>query len=171
VRNVLAVASLKLLLTASQKEQRRLHAMDLLKEGKTQREVARVLGVTEGAVSRWVKARREKGSKALKAKPRSGRPPKLDRRILKRLPAMLVKGADAHGFENDVWTTARVAKLIKREFGVAYNADHVGRLLRQMGLSWQKPERRARERDEARIQAWIANDWPRIKKKPSETGP
>lgn len=145
--------------------------MALLKKGVKPAEVARQVGVTRGAVSQWKKAFKSGGKAGLAARPRSGRPRKLDLAILETLPGMLLKGAQSHGFENDVWTTQRVAKVIERSFGVRYNSDHVGRLLRQLGLSWQKPELQAKERDEARIKAWVAKDWPRIKKKPSEQKP
>jgi transposase len=165
------VARLPYALTTSQKEQRRVHAMALLKKGVKPAEVARQVGVTRGAVSQWKKAFAKKGKAGLAAKPRSGRPRKLDVKILETLPALLLEGAQAHGFENDVWTTQRVAKLIERKHGVRYNSDHVGRLLRQLGLSWQKPELQAKDRDEKRIKDWVAKEWPRIKKKPSESAP
>ena len=158
-------------LTTPQKEARRLHAIALIKKGRKKAEVARELGVTRGAVSQWWKAYQEGGKKELLAKPRSGRPPKLSTQQLAEIPELLLQGAEAHGFENDVWTTGRVAKVIKRRFGVRYSADHVGRLLRRLGFSSQKPEGRAKERDEARIQTWIREDWPRIKKKPSRREP
>ena len=63
-----------------------------------------------------------------------------------------------------LWTCARVAQVIDREFGVTYHADHVGRLLHSLGFTPQKPRRRARERDEEAIERWRRVDWPRIKK-------
>jgi transposase len=65
-----------------------------------------------------------------------------------------------------LWTCPRVAQVIRREFGVRYHVDHIGRLLRSLGFTPQKPERRARERDESAIQRWVKQDWPRIKKTP-----
>lgn len=147
-------------------EERRLKAIDMLRSDKalTQAEVARRLNVTTGAVAHWVTAQRRGGRKALKARPHPGRPPKLDRKVLKGLPKILLKGAEAHGFETDVWTTDRIAKVIKREYEVAYHADHVGRLLHQLGLSWQKPVTRGKERDDDEIARWIRQEWPRLKK-------
>jgi transposase len=57
-----------------------------------------------------------------------------------------------------------VSWLIQRHFKVRYHPAHVSRLLHGLGFSPQKPTRRAVERDEARIQAWIEQDWPRVKK-------
>ncbi len=98
------------------------------------------------------------------ARPAPGRPPKLDAKARSRLERKLVRGARACGFATDLWTCPRVAKVIRREFRVRYHVDHIGRLLRSMGWSPQKPERRARERDEEAIRRWVKVDWPRVKK-------
>ena len=76
-----------------------------------------------------------------------------------------MKGARAAGYESDLWTCPRIADVIAEEFGVLYHPNHIGRLLRSLGWSPQRPQRRALERDEERIQGWIRADWPRIKKK------
>lgn len=91
---------------------------------------------------------------------------KLARARLARLPQLLARGAEAYGFSSPIWTTQRVADLIWRRFRVRYDRDHVCRLLHRFGWSWQKPARRARERDEAAIQHWVKHTWPRLKKKP-----
>jgi transposase len=76
---------------------------------------------------------------------------------------LLVQGASAHGWPNQLWTTARVAALIHHHFRIRYHHDHVGRFLRQrLGWSVQKPMRRARERDEAAILHWQSHEFPRI---------
>jgi transposase len=77
---------------------------------------------------------------------------------------VLLKGPLAQGYRTNLWTTARIAEVIRREFGVEYHRDHVGRLMHQLGWSPQKPERRAVERDEDAIQQWKKKDWPRVKK-------
>lgn len=77
----------------------------------------------------------------------------------------------AHGYRTDLWTTRRIAELIERRFGVHYHRDHVGRFLAQCGWSYQKPERRARERDEAAIERWKRTRWPQVKKTPFGWGP
>jgi len=83
------------------------------------------------------------------------------------LPRLLARGARAHGYATDLWTTKRVATVITREFGVHYHPAHVSRLLAACGWSCQKPERRALERDEAAIAHWKRYRWTAIKKKPS----
>jgi transposase len=70
----------------------------------------------------------------------------------------------ASGYTTELWTTQRIADLITQEFGVRYHADHVGRLMHDLGWSHQKPERRALERDEKAIERWTREEWPRVKK-------
>ncbi len=74
-------------------------------------------------------------------------------------------GAQAAGLSTDRWNCPRVAWLIKRRFGVHYHPAHVSRLLHGLGFSPQNPTRRAAERDEQRIRAWIEQDWLRLKKR------
>ncbi len=113
---------------------------------------------------RWRDARRRGGSGALRARFSPGRPLKLDEAERKRLLRLLLKGSTAYGYRTNLWTTARIAELVEREFGVRYHRDHVGRLMHSLGWSAQKPERRALERDEEEIARWKQKEWPRIKK-------
>lgn len=147
-------------------ERRRRRAMEFLDRGLWPGEVAERVGVDRRSVRRWKAAYREKGPEALKARPVPGRPPKLTGNGKQELEELLLEGAEAAGFDTELWTCPRVAKLIRKHFGVRYHVDHIGRLLRSLGWSPQRPQRRARERDEAKIQGWIKEDWPRIKKKP-----
>lgn len=149
-------------------ERRRLRALSLLEQGLQPVEVAQRLGVDRRSVRRWKAAVRRSGPKALRAVPAPGRPPKLAERHRGRLERLLLRGAQAAGFENDLWTCARIAQLIEGHFKVRYHPDHVGRLLHSLGWSVQRPVRRARERDEARIEHWVKRQWPRIKKKPAD---
>lgn len=147
-------------------ERRRLRAIALLKEGLAPVEVARRVGADRRSVRRWHAAYRKAGEAALAARPAPGRPTKLSAAQRRQLERRLLKGARAAGFETDLWTCPRVACLIEQQFGVSYHVDYLGRLLRQLGFTPQKPERRAVERDEAAIQRWVKEDWPRVKKTP-----
>src|SRR3972149_1233104 len=89
-----------------------------------------------------------------------------DRRRGRRWRAALRKGAEAAGFETDLWPCPRVAQLIFDRFGLRYHVDHIGRLLHALGWSPQKPQRRAVERDEDEIRRWVKEEWPRVKKTP-----
>ena len=116
-------------------ERRRFQAMDLLEDGLQPVEVAKKLKVDRRSVRRWKAAFRSQGSKAIRAKPSSGRPPKLDKQAKKDLEKRLLQGAKAAGFQTDLWTCPRVAKLIQSHFGVRYHVDHIGRLLHSLGWS------------------------------------
>ena len=148
-------------------ERRRRRAVDLLKAGVLMTDVARRLGCSHSSVILWRDAVRRRGPTALKAKPAPGRPPKLTARQRAKLPRLLLRGASAWGFETELWTTRRIATVIQREFSVRLHRAHVGRVLRALDWSCQKPERRAIERDEAAIARWTRYRWVAVKKKPS----
>jgi transposase len=150
--------------TPAELEARRLRAARLLRRGKGVNEVARIIGCSTGSVDRWKKALKKHGLDGLRAKPHPGPIPRLNKTQKRRLVALLKKGAVAAGYESDLWTCRRVRDLIGRTLGVWHHPDHVGRMLHALGWSVQKPEARARERDERAIQRWREQDWPRIKK-------
>jgi transposase len=139
--------------------------MDLLKQGLTQAEVARILDVDSRSVRRWKRAESRGGKAALQAVAASGRPPKLTQKQRQQLEKQLLRGAQRAGFATDLWTCPRVAEHVARTFGVHYHVDHIGRLLHGMKWSPQKPTRKAVERDEESIQQWVKQVWPAIKKK------
>jgi transposase len=104
------------------------------------------------------------GLRALRHQPSPGAPRRLSADQLAHLPALLRRGPAAYGFRGDLWTRKRVAEVIRLEFGVVYHPTHVGRLLKVLHWSSQKPMRRARQRDEAAIAQWCDETWPAIKK-------
>lgn len=136
------------------KEGRRLRALELAEAGWKGIRIAEALGVTRGAVSQWLRAAREGGRDALRRRPPPGATPKLTDEQRARIPALLAMGAEAYGFIGNVWTTKRVATVIRRELGVSYHPAHVSRLLRALGWSLQRPIRRASARKEAVITDW-----------------
>ena len=148
------------------REGRRLRAWELKQEGWKQQDIARALGVSKGAVSQWMKRAKQEGMEALKHRPPPGAKARLSEAERAKLPELLARGAPAHGFRGEVWTCARVAEVIRKEFGVSYHPAHVSRLLRALGLSLQKPVRRANQRDEEAIRRWKEERWPELKKGP-----
>jgi transposase len=145
-------------------EDRRRRALALLDSGYSLNEVGRRIGCGASSVMRWRDARRSGGDKALRVRYSPGRPLKLNQVRRKGLVNLLLQGPLAHGYRTNLWTTARIAELVQRKFGVQYHRDHVGRLMHSLKWSPQKPERRALERDEKVIARWEQKDWPRIKK-------
>ena len=82
------------------------------------------------------------------------------------MPRLLRAGARAYGFSNDLWTARRIATVLEQKLGVAYHPAHVSRLLGDLGWTYQKPERRALERDDAAIAHWKRHTWVQLKKTP-----
>jgi len=150
--------------SAEELERRRRRAIALLQEGLSAAEVARIVGVAGCSVSRWRQAYEAKGDAGLAAKPHPGGRSKLTQQQRERLAALLVEGPRKHGYDTELWTLSRVAEVILIQFGVSYDPSGVWHVLRSMGWSSQKPERRARERHEEAIEQWRQDDWPRIKK-------
>jgi len=118
----------------------------------THQVMSKQLGRAKGFVSKW-------------------KPMKLTDKQKKRIVILLLKGAMAHGYSTELWTTARIAELIKRHFGITYHRDHIGRLMASLGWSYQKPGKRPLQRNEQAIEQWKRKAWPRIKKTPSGWAP
>ena len=148
------------------KEWRRRRAWELSQQGWKQKEIAQALGVTQGAVSQWMKVRREQGEEGLRGKVAQGSQPRLSEEQMAQLPALLDQGAQAHGFRGAVWTTKRVAQLLKKQFGVSYHPAHMSRLLKGIKYSVQQPIERASQRNEEAIATWKVQRWPELKKSP-----
>jgi transposase len=155
--------------SASALEQRRCQAVQAVQKGDKVKDVARIMGITERSIYRWLQD--AKSPDGLAAKPRPGTPTRLSVSQQKELEQLLLQGAQAHGWPNQLWTTQRIADLIRRKFGVSLHHDHVGRFLRER-LRWspQKPRRRARERDEDAIKHWKSVTFPDILEAAAERG-
>jgi transposase len=147
------------------REGRRLRAWALFQQGWRQRQIARALGVSEGAVSQWLTKARQAGSSALHDRPHPGRPPRLSPEQQAGVLALLRRGAPAFGFRGDLWTRKRIREVIRRQFGITYSPSHLSRLLRQWDWTRQKPVPCARQRDEAAIAAWREQQYPALVKR------
>lgn len=147
--------------TAAELERRRRRAVQAVDQGESPELVARTYGVNRASVYRWLAVARQPDGLAAKGHP--GPAPRLSPQQNVRLEALLLQGAKDHGWPNQLWTCARIRILIHRHFGVLFHHDHVGRILRER-LNWtpQKPQRRARERDEAAIEYFKRVRFPRI---------
>jgi transposase len=156
--------------SAAELEARRRLAGRLLQEGRKIGEVARIVAASEVSVRRWHRAVKKGGLEALKAKPHPGPKPRLNPKQKRRLVKILLAGPRKAGYRTDLWTCPRVAEVIAEKFGVTYHPSHVWKVLRSLGLTPQKPDQRARERDEAAIFRWRERDWPRIKRGQSVGG-
>jgi transposase len=137
--------------TAEELQRRRLRAVELVEQGESPTDVAHFLGCGRSSVYTWVK-RASQSLESLAAKPHPGPTPRLSDAQLKELEALMLRGAKAHGWRTHLWTAARAAELIERHFGIRFHPEHARKLLKRR-LRWtsQKPQKRAKERDEGAI--------------------
>lgn len=152
-------------------EARRRRALAVLRKDVSLHDVARRVECAPSSVMRWRDSVAAQGPKGLLVRASPGRPPKLTAARRRRLVQLLVAGPLRAGYTTDLWTTPRIADLIRTRLGVTYHPDHVGRLLHALGWTPQKPERRALQRDEAAIARWNAREWLRVKKTPRGWAP
>ena len=152
-------------------EQLRIRAVGQIKQGAHPEDVAQVLGMTRAAVYSWLAKYREGGLEALRAKPVPGRPPSLSGAQLARLYGLVV-GNDPRQlrFVFALWTRAMIRELIRREFGVRLSEVSVGRLLRKLGLSPQRPLYRAYQQNPEAVARWKAEEYPAIRANAAEVG-
>ncbi|WP_337174669.1 winged helix-turn-helix domain-containing protein [Paludisphaera sp.] len=137
--------------TAQELERRRRRAVELMRRGESPSVVARILGVGRTSLYRWL-ALAEKSPEGLAARPHPGPRARLADEQVGELERLLLEGARAHGWPNDLWSAGRVAELVRRRFGVEYHVEHVRKILRRR-LRWssQRPQKKARQRDQERI--------------------
>ena len=143
----------------------RVRAVERVQAGESPEVVIQALGFTRARIYEWLAAYREGGYEALKAKQLFGRPPKLNGQQLKRLYQIVTsKNPQQLKFSFALWTRSMIRELIRKEFGVRLSDVSVGRLLRKMGLSPQKPLRRAYQQDEQAVGQWVGEEYPKLRK-------
>jgi len=134
-------------------------------DGESAAEVSRSFGLGSKTIYGWLTIARNNGISALAPKARTGRD-----RFLSPLEEQEVKhwiiGGDPrqHGFDFGLWTRQIVAELINEKFNIEMSLSGVGKLLKRLGLTPQKPLRRAYERDEEAVKEWVGKVYPKVKK-------
>lgn len=157
--------------TAAELEKRRLLAVQRLDEGYTAQQVADFLGVQLRTVRAWKAAYRKRGVKGLRAKPPPGRPRKLTRRQERTVLTWFLKSPRSFGYATDLWTARRVAEVVHRKWSVEFNPRYLNAWLADRDITPQKPQRVAREADQAAIQRWRTHDWRRLQNGRNASGP
>jgi len=147
--------------SAAELERRRIRAVELVEQGESPRDVARILGVCPTSLHRWRRqARQERG---LAAKPVKGPTPRMSDAQFGELEELLLKGAVEHGWINNLWTASRVAAMIQRHFGIRFHPEHVRRILNdRLNWSCQRPQRQHPDGNDAAIAPWLNEELPRI---------
>jgi transposase len=142
----------------------RLAAADLIETGASDREVARRFRVSRMSANRWRRALAAGGRAALVSKGAGGARCKLTAAQLRELETVLAAGPAAWGWDEDqCWTLARIAEVIRHRYQAGYTLAGVDLLLHRLGWSVQVPARQAAERDEVAIERWKQVSWPVIK--------
>jgi transposase len=148
----------------ARREMVRLAAAELIEAGASDREVASRFRVTRMSANRWRRTLAAGGRAALASRGAGGAKCKLSAVQLRELQTLLDAGPAAWGWDEDqCWTLARIAEVVRRRFAVEYTLAGMDLLLHRIGWSVQIPARRAAERDEARIAAWREETWPVVK--------
>jgi transposase len=146
-------------------EWRRFRALHLKRQGWARRDIAEALGVAPRSVTRWFARARDGGPEGLCAHSSPGPPAKLSAAQKRLIPEFLWHGAEAYGFWGEVWTCARVTRVIEEEFGVRYHKGYVGKLLQELGWTPQMPIKRSIQRDEAAIRRCRDAVWPELRRR------
>ncbi len=140
----------------------RFTSVRLREEGVDVSVMARVFGVRNTSVYRWLANRQHKGLDSLKSTKAVGPPPALSQKQFQKLLVWLRQPASELGYATDLWSGPRIRHLLKHRFGVNYHPKHMPRLLRRLGLVIKFPERRALEQDPDKIQEWKETRLPAI---------
>ena len=152
-------------------EELRIRAVQQVEAGASPEAVIQTLGFSRPRIYEWIARYREGGVDALKAKPIPGRPPRLKGRQLQWLyRAITEKDPRQFRFEFALWTVGMIRTLIRRQFGVRLSEVSVGRLLKKLGLSPQRPLRRAYQQDPEAVRRWLEEEYPAIKAEARRAG-
>ncbi len=148
--------------TPPELERRRRRAIELLDQGESASDLARILGVARPSLYRWRQAART-GPDGLAAKPHPGPAPRLRDDQLQHLEDLLLDGATAHGWSNELWTANRVTEVIRRHFHLSFHPEHVRKILKER-LHWssQRPQKRVRLPEDEEVLRWLDQEFPRI---------
>lgn len=145
-------------------ERRRFKAVRLFERGMKQAEVARQCKATKTAVHYWYATWKQSGKDGLQAR-RPGPKPRLTQGKADRMKEFLMRGAEAAGYDTDLWTLERIAAALHKQLRVSYKPTQVWYIMRALGWSNQKPETRYRNRNEAAIRRWKRESFPQIQKR------
>ena len=147
------------------REEIRIRAVMRVEAGESPETVVKALGFHRSRIYEWLAAYREGGIEALRTRPIPGRPRKLNGQQLKRVYDLVTRNNPLQlQFEFALWTRGMVRELIRREFGVKLSEVSVGRLLRTLGLTPQRPVRRAYQQDQEAVERWKCEEYPAIQK-------
>ena len=145
-------------------ERRRLLAGRMFDRGKTQAAVAKRFSVSRPAAWKWHKAWDDRGKEGLRSKGHPGFPSLLTTEKKKELKQLIISGPVAVGYPTDFWTVDRIRASTKKILKIDLGYTRIWNTVIGLGFSVQKPERRAKERNERAITDWKLSEFPKLKK-------
>lgn len=153
-------------LSHSQSEYIRIQSVKMVRvESKSPEEVIKTFGLHRANIYKWLASYDAYGFDGLKSTKSKGPPSKLTEKQKKQLARMLLKNPLQLQFEYALWTIDMITELIGRKFSVNYSKVQVGRLMKKLGLSRQRPLERAIQQDPQKVQDWLNKAYPAIRKR------
>ncbi len=152
-------------------EEIRIDAVRRVKAGESPEFVAAGLGINRRTIYRWIAAYHYSGEEGLKAKAITGAPPKLNVKQLAKLSRIIREKSPLQlKFEYALWTLSMIRELIREQFNVKLSEVSVGRLMKRLGFSPQRPLYRAWQQDKALVEAWREQEYPKIAARAKQEG-
>ena len=146
-------------------EEIRIRAVEGVQAGESPEDVIRMLGFTRSCIYTWLALYRAGGWGALRARALKGRPMRIQPQQMRWLYRTITgKSPLQYRFEFALWTREIVRMLLAEEFQLKLSLSSVGRLLKQLGLSCQRPLYRAIEQDPERVRQWREEEYPGIRR-------
>lgn len=146
-------------------------AVQRVLEGEKPQAVIASYGLCHTTIYKWLRAFRKGGEKALVSHKHPGRAPRLTEAQMRRVRSWICgKDPRQYGFDFGLWTRQVVAALVQEEFRITLGLTAVGRMLARLGITPQKPLRRAYERDPEAIKTWKEETYPKLKRRARKRG-
>lgn len=142
----------------------RIHAIILSIESYTTGEIAQLLKVNRTGVPVWINHWNTYGIKGLLEGHRSGRRAGLSSSAIHEFKDIIESGPVAYGLNTGIWTSIILSDVIKEEFGIKYHPGHTRKLLKKIGISFQRPAYKLIKADQAKRNKWIRYIFPHLKK-------
>jgi len=152
----------------------RTRAVEMKKQGRTHREIARALAIGESTSRLYWRLYKQGQHAALKLR-RRGRQPGAKRRLSARQERAVQKAItdqtpDQLKMPFALWTRQAVGELIQRRHGISLPVRTLGEYLRRWGFTPQKPRRRDDQQQPAAVQRWLDVDHPRVQRRARAEG-
>ncbi|NBW85042.1 MAG: IS630 family transposase [Proteobacteria bacterium] len=151
--------------------QKRVEAIKAIQRSERPQVVSRVMGIPITTLYDWIARYRSGGWHALEDHSKSGRPKKVDGAVMKWLYEAITLGDPRQfQFEFCLWTRKIIRKMLISEHGIDLSLPSISRLLKQLGLSVQKPIYKAYQQNKKSVNEWITEKFPNIQNEARKEG-